>query len=145
MLFIDQFEELLTICRDAGEQSAFTQVLCALSDSTTSSTAFCCRILLTLRTDHLARFETNNALKPLHMRLVGENNQRYLSAIGFGDIKRAIKEPADEAGLRFIPATLLINSPARPRDCRTDYRCCSSLCGASGTRGPETNAASRSI
>ncbi len=107
MLFIDQFEELLTICRDAGEQSAFTQVLCALSDSTTSSTAFCCRILLTLRTDHLARFETNNALKPLHMRLVGENNQRYLSAIGFADIKRAIKEPADEAGLRFIPATII--------------------------------------
>ena len=107
MLLIDQFEELLTICRDAGEQGAFAQVLCALSDSTTSSTAFGCRILLTLRTDHLARFETNNVLKPLRMRLVGENNQRYLSAIGFGDIKRAIKEPADECGLRFIPATLI--------------------------------------
>lgn len=107
MLFIDQFEELLTICRNASEQSAFTKVLCALSDSTTSATPFCCRILVTLRTDHLARFETNNDLKPLHMRLIGENNQRYLSAIGFADIKRAIKEPADEAGLRFIPANII--------------------------------------
>lgn len=107
VLFIDQFEELLTMCRDADEQSMFAQVLCALSEPTVSSSGFCCRILLTLRTDHLARFESNNALKRLHMRLDGEDNQRYLSAIGFEDIKRAIKGPADEVGLRFIPATLI--------------------------------------
>lgn len=107
MLLIDQFEELLTLCRDAGEQSAFAQVLCALSDPAASAGGFWCRILLTLRTDHLARFESNNALKPLHMRLVGEDNERYLSAIGFSDIKRAIKEPAEKVGLRFIPAALI--------------------------------------
>jgi tetratricopeptide (TPR) repeat protein len=107
MLFVDQFEELLTLCRDASEQSAFARVLCALSDPSPSASGFSCRILLTLRTDHLARFENNNALKPLHIRLVGENNERYLSAIGFGDIKRAIKEPAEEVGLRFFPAGLV--------------------------------------
>jgi len=107
MLFVDQFEELLTMCRDVGEQSTFAQVLCALSKPGVSSDGFSCRILLTLRTDHLARFESNSALQPLHMRLVGEDNQHYLSAIGFEDIKRAIKGPADEVGLRFLPATLI--------------------------------------
>ena len=106
-LLIDQFEELLTLCSDAGEQSAFAQVLCSLSEPAASVGGFCCRMLLTLRTDHLARFESNNSLKPLHMRLVGEANDRYLSAIGFADIKRAIKEPAEKVGLRFIPSALV--------------------------------------
>jgi tetratricopeptide (TPR) repeat protein len=107
MLLIDQFEELVTLCRDSGEQSAFAKVLCALSDPDASVRGFSCRILLTLRTDHLARLENNKALQPLHRRLVNENNERYLSAIGFSDIKRAIKEPADDVGLRFIPPGLI--------------------------------------
>ena len=107
MLLIDQFEELLTLGRDLGEQSAFAQALCALSDPTASAGGFCSRILLTLRTDHLARFESNDALKPLHMRLIGEHNDCHLSAIGFSDIRRAIKEPADQVGLRFIPPALI--------------------------------------
>ena len=107
MLFVDQFEELLTMCRDPGEQSAFAQVLGALSDPAPLSGGFSCRILLTLRTDHLARFESNKALQTLHARLVGEENERYLSAIGFDEIKRAIQKPAEEIGLRFIPASLI--------------------------------------
>jgi len=107
MLFVDQFEELLTLCRDAGEQHAFSEVLCALSDPTASTGEFSCRILLTLRSDHLGRFEGNSALKPLYTRLASEDNSRYLSAVGFGDIKRAVKDPAEEVGLRFIPPTLI--------------------------------------
>jgi WD40 repeat protein len=107
MLLIDQFEELLTLCTEANEQRAFAQLLCALSNRTASAGRFSCRILLTLRTDHLARFENSEALKALHMRLVGEDNERYLSAIGFGDIKRAIKEPAEAVGLRFVPPALI--------------------------------------
>ncbi|MCI0418988.1 MAG: hypothetical protein L0312_07185, partial [Acidobacteria bacterium] len=107
MLLIDQFEELLTLCRDPAEQKAFADVLCALSVPDSSAEGFSCRILLTLRTDHLARFESSNALKPLHTRLVGENNDRYLAAIGFDDIKRAIAEPAKQVGLRFVPPTLI--------------------------------------
>jgi WD40 repeat protein/energy-coupling factor transporter ATP-binding protein EcfA2 len=107
MLFIDQFEELLTMCRDAKEQSVFAQVLCALSAPTVLPGGFSCRTLLTLRTDHLARFESNSALTQLYMRLVGEDNQHSLSPIGFEDVKRAIKGPAEEVGVRFIPATLI--------------------------------------
>ncbi len=103
VLFIDQFEELFTLCRDTGEQSAFAQVLVALSDPTPPDGDFCCRILLTLRTDHLQRFEADNTLKGL----IGQNNTHQMSTMGFGDIKRAIQEPAEKVGLRFVPATLI--------------------------------------
>lgn len=107
MLLIDQFEELLTLCRVPAKQKAFADVLCALSVPDSSAEGFSCRILLTLRTDHLARFESSDGLKPLHTRLVGEKNESYLAAIGFDDIKRAIVESAKQVGLRFVPPTLI--------------------------------------
>lgn len=107
MLLVDQFEELLTTCRDCNKQREFAEILLALSQPTDSLDSFSCRVLLTLRTDHLARFESHAVLKPLYVRLVGEDNLHYLSAIGFEDIVRAIKEPATAVGLRFIPPSLI--------------------------------------
>ena len=107
MLFVDQFEELLTTVRDAGEQTTFAEILAAITEPTKAATGFSCHVLLTLRTDHLARFENNDGLKGLYARVVGEENQRHLSPIGFEDIKLAIKAPADAVGLRFIPTTLI--------------------------------------
>jgi len=109
MLFIDQFEELLTMCREDSEQRTFARVLCALSDPAVVLNEFSCRILLTLRSDYRYPFETRDTLSDLHRRLFGEENGNYvdLSGIGFDDIKRAIKGPADEVGLRFIPANLI--------------------------------------
>lgn len=107
MVLVDQFEELLTMCRDSTKQREFAEILFALSQPSDSLDSFSCRVLLTLRTDHLARFESNAVLKPLYLRLVGEDNLHYLSAIGFEDIARAIKEPATAVGLRFIPPSLI--------------------------------------
>jgi hypothetical protein len=107
LLVIDQFEELFTLCRDPEEQKAFGAALCALSAPSGLVGSFACRILLTLRTDHLARFESSEILKPLHGRLLGQGNDRYLSAVGFLEIKRAIAEPAKRIGLRFCPAGLI--------------------------------------
>lgn len=107
MLLVDQLEELLTMCRDSTKQREFGEILFALSQPTASLDGFSCRVLLTLRTDHLARFESNAVLKPLYIRLVGEDNLHYLPAIGFDDIARAIKEPATAVGLRFIPPSLI--------------------------------------
>ena len=104
LLLVDQFEELFTLCRDPHEQRAFGDCLVALSEPNSVAGSFACRILLTLRTDHLARFESSDVLKPLHVRLLGQGNERYLSAIGFLEIKRAIAEPAKRVGLRFPTA-----------------------------------------
>jgi WD40 repeat protein len=107
VLFVDQFEELLTMARDGAEQAAVAEIIETITAPDPPSTAFACRVLLTMRTDHLARFENNHRLKGLYTRLVGERNQNYLSPIGFDDIKRAIKGPADAVGLRFMPTTLI--------------------------------------
>lgn len=107
MLLIDQFEELFTLCRDEDERNAFAQILCSLSDPAVALNGFSCRILLTLRTDHLKRLEDHNTLKKLHIRLSEEKNHFWLSHIDHGDIKRAIKMPADEVGLRFVPESLI--------------------------------------
>ena len=107
LLVVDQFEEIFTLCRDANEQKAFGDLLCALSEPDSVAGSFACHTLLTLRTDHLARFESSDPLKPLHMRLLGQQNETYLSAIGFLEIKRAIAEPAKQVGLRFCPTGLV--------------------------------------
>ena len=106
-LLVDQFEELLTLCRDTNEQGRFARIICALSDPETSVEGFTAHVLLTLRTDHLGRFEHADALAPLHRRLIGEHNYDQLSTIRFADIRRAIKEPADQLGLRFVPPDLI--------------------------------------
>jgi len=107
VLFVDQFEELFTLCRDTEKQKLFGEVLYALSEPESQVSGFMCRILLTLRTDHLARLENSTALHSLHGRLVSEHDIEYLSSIAFDDIKLAILEPAKRVGLRFVPATLV--------------------------------------
>lgn len=107
VLFVDQFEELFTLCRDPGEQRAFAEILCALSRPGEPTREFSCRILVTIRSDHVPRIETADSMAELQRRLLGEGNTEYLSTIGFDDIKRAIKGPADGVGLRFVPATLV--------------------------------------
>jgi len=108
VLFIDQFEEVLTMVRDASDQQRFAQALESLTEpSAAEESGFACRVLVTLRTDHLARLESAEAFKGLYSRLVAEGNQRYLAGIRFEDIRRAIKDPADRVGLRFVPASLV--------------------------------------
>jgi len=112
MLLIDQFEELLTLCQDEQEQKAFSELLYGLitrpdgSDDNNNAQVSACRILLTLRTDHLARFETNPLLRDLY-RLVSNKNTKQLAAIDFEGIRKAIEEPAKNIGLRFLPPTII--------------------------------------
>jgi hypothetical protein len=104
MLLVDQFEELFTLCPDPAAQQTLAKVLLALSEPSTDQWA--CHTLLTLRTDHIGRFDSSDALRPLYRRLVDERNFEYLPALRFADIRRAIVEPAKAVGLRFIPAEI---------------------------------------
>ena len=107
LLLVDQLEELFTLCRDVAKQKAFGDVLTALSAPEPGAGMPRCHVLLTLRTDHFARLETSDALRPLHTRLIAEGNHHYLSSISFADIHRAIAEPAKRVGLRFVPPDLI--------------------------------------
>ena len=108
MLLIDQFEELLTLCQEEQEQKAFSELLCGLvpkSGDNNIAQESDCRILLTLRTDHLARFETNPSLLKL-FNLVSENSKQ-LAAMDFASIHQAIEIPAKKKGLRFLPPEII--------------------------------------
>lgn len=116
MLLIDQFEELFTLCPDEAKKDAFAQVLCTLSSINVGKSGFSCKILLTMRSDHYGRFGSSKTLQKLHTLLfdeeIKENGEhiirnRTLTAIGFKDIKQAIKKPADDVGLRFIPEKII--------------------------------------
>lgn len=107
VLVVDQFEELLTLCRDGAEQQRFATALCALGDPSAAAEGFRCLLLLTLRTDHLAKLEQTPALQPLHALLSAEGNYRYVGSIGIDEIRQAIQVPADRVGLRFIPRSLV--------------------------------------
>ena len=107
LLLVDQLEELFTLCHDVEAQKTFGRLLTTLSAPGGADGMGACRILLTLRTDHLARLESNEVLQPLYTRLIGEGNHLYLSAIAFADIHLAIAEPAKRVGLRFVPTSLI--------------------------------------
>ena len=113
MLFIDQFEELLTLCRDQETQGAFSDLLCnlaktsSLPDEEKESEYGNCKILITLRTDHLARFENSTSLRNLHSLLTSDNNSKRLGVISFENIRQGIETPAKKVGLRFLPANLI--------------------------------------
>ena len=99
MLLIDQFEELLTLCQDEQEQKAFSELLYGLVTQSESA----CRILLTLRTDHLARFENNPLLRDLY-RLVSEKNTKQLAAIDFAEHPSSDRKTCQENRLTVFAA-----------------------------------------
>ncbi|SJM91947.1 hypothetical protein CRENPOLYSF2_2440012 [Crenothrix polyspora] len=103
MLLIDQFEELLTLCQNAQDQEAFSKLLYELVTLPEST----CRILLTLRTDHLTRFETSPILSLRGLYGLVSNNQKLLAAIGLEGTRLAIAKPAQKVGLRFLPPDII--------------------------------------
>ena len=107
LLVVDQFEELFTLCADESQRATFARVLLALTEAPAASGGLECRVLLTLRSDHLARFDNNNATRPLYARLVSEGNSELITTLTFDEIRRAIARPAQAIGLRFVPPTIV--------------------------------------
>ncbi|MCB1507035.1 MAG: hypothetical protein KDJ47_18875 [Hyphomicrobiaceae bacterium] len=106
-LIVDQLEELFTLSRDSSKRKSFVDCVCALVAADASVGNFQCHILFTLRTDQLANFEHDDELTALHRLLIGRDNYFSLAAVDQKDIYRAIAEPANAVGLRFVPPSLI--------------------------------------
>lgn len=106
LLVIDQFEELLTLCRDEDAQRAFAEVLLALAPPEALKNGRRFYLLFTLRSDHLGRLEDTPHLKHLHDRLIVAEAYKYLPSMQAEDILQAILKPARRVRLRFVPATV---------------------------------------
>jgi serine/threonine protein kinase len=100
LVFVDQFEELYTLCSDAAERAAFTACLSAVADDATSPL----RVVLSIRSDFLDRVAEDQ-------QFVTEMSQGLFflgppSREGLGD---AITQPAEMAGFRFESNDIIDN------------------------------------
>jgi hypothetical protein len=98
LLFVDQFEELYTLCADERERLAFTACLASVADDATAPL----RVVIAMRSDFLDR--------------VAED-QGFLSQLSAGlfilrppdrdGLREALVQPADLAGYRFESAAMI--------------------------------------
>jgi len=103
VLFIDQFEELFSLCRDQSARIAFANALCALVAYSNAS-ELCVRIITTMRTDHLQYLELET---PQLYNLMKDSNEFRLSGLDLPKFVTIIKKPADRVGLRFASGALI--------------------------------------
>jgi hypothetical protein len=101
VIFVDQLEELLTLCTDETEQATFCHLLAAIVASRNV------RILATLRSDHYDRLANSQLCRPLFLALSENGGVKTLPPMSFDQIRRAILRPAEAIGLRFIPTALI--------------------------------------
>ncbi|MBV9808635.1 MAG: protein kinase [Solirubrobacterales bacterium] len=88
LLVVDQFEELFTLCEDAGRRDAFVAALLAIPGP----------VAIGMRADMYGKLGGHPALA----RAVAAN-QVLLGAMTGGELERAVTKPAQLAGLRLEP------------------------------------------
>lgn len=101
LLFIDQLEELLTVCVDLQAQQQFSDWLVALAE------AGPLRLLATMRSDHHDRLANSAACRGLYRLLTDNCSARLLPPLSFEQLRQVILRPAQVVGLRFVPASLV--------------------------------------
>ena len=91
--FVDQFEELFTLCRNLQERQAFID---NLLNAAMPDTGGLLTLILTLRADfyaHCAQYD--------ELRQALETEQKYIGAMNREELRRAIREPAQQHGWDF--------------------------------------------
>lgn len=105
LIFVDQLEELLTLCNDPVEQERFSNALSILLDGGRW------RLLATMRSDHYDRLERSQPCRALFARLAVRQADapgvQVLPPLGYEQIRQAILKPAEARGLRFVPPSIV--------------------------------------
>ncbi len=92
LVYIDQFEELFTLCHDAAERERYVQMLVRAARSADDAI----RVVLTVRDDFLLRCQQVEALRE---RLV--HGLQLLATPTQSDLERILVEPARRTGYQF--------------------------------------------
>jgi WD40 repeat protein/DNA-binding SARP family transcriptional activator len=92
LLFVDQFEELFTLCQSESERQSFINKLLHAAQGGSAS------VIIALRADFYA------ACAPYeNLRKILSQNQEYIGPMNAGELRRAIEEPARINGWLFEP------------------------------------------
>lgn len=89
MVFIDQFEEVFTLCRQPGEREAFINQLLAATETATGPVV----VVIALRADFYAQCAQHAGLRERISR-----QQEYIGAMSRAELASAILEPARRGG-----------------------------------------------
>lgn len=92
LLFVDQFEELFTLCNDENERTSFINRLLFLEEHKQMS------LIIALRADFYAACAPYEDLRKLLSQ-----NQEYIGSMNVGELRKAMEEPARCNGWQFEP------------------------------------------
>ncbi len=101
LVYVDQLEELLTMCTDVRQQQDFSSLLAELAE------AQVLRLLATMRIDHYSRLARSHACHPLFALLTRDGSVKTLLPMSLAQLRQVIQKPADGVGLRFVPASIV--------------------------------------
>lgn len=101
LVYVDQLEELLTMCTDVQQQQGFSDLLADLAD------AGVLRLLATMRVDHYERLAHSAACHRLYALLTRDGSVKTLPPMSLAQIRSVILQPAEAIGLRFVPASIV--------------------------------------
>ncbi|MBL8352845.1 MAG: hypothetical protein JNL87_21320 [Burkholderiaceae bacterium] len=101
LVYVDQLEELLTMCTDVQQQQAFSDLLADLAD------AGVLRLLATMRVDHYERLAHSATCHRLYALLTRDGSVKTLPPMSLAQIRSVILQPAEAIGLRFVPASIV--------------------------------------
>ena len=94
VLFVDQFEEVFTACRNAAEREAFLDALVGASNRAEGAVT----VVVTIRSDYYGHFAAHHELADLLAA-----NQVLVGAMSDDELRRAIELPAQRSGLKLEP------------------------------------------
>jgi eukaryotic-like serine/threonine-protein kinase len=92
LLFVDQFEELYTLCSNADQRRAFTTALAGAADDATSPV----RVIISIRADFLGR-----VAEDAHFMAEVSRGLFFLGPPGPEGLREALVHPAEMCGYRF--------------------------------------------
>ena len=101
LVYVDQLEELLTMCNDVQQQQAFSELLATLAE------AGVLRLVATMRVDHYERLAHSSACHRLYGLLTRDGSVKTLPPMSLAQIRSVILKPAESVGLRFVPASIV--------------------------------------
>lgn len=97
LLFVDQFEELFTLCHNPADQQAYINNLLALIETPETEH----RIILTIRSDYETFVSRTPALEAWM-----KQGRVPITPLTAGELRDAIVQPAELVGLKFEPGVV---------------------------------------
>ncbi|MBD2426104.1 AAA family ATPase [Phormidium sp. FACHB-1136] len=98
VVLVDQFEEVYSLCKEAGERQAFIDNLLTAAQDPSAQVS----VVITLRSDFLGETQRHPGLN----QIIGSDQSVIVPAMTTAELRRAIAEPAKRAGHPLDEATV---------------------------------------